>query len=39
MKHEGTLRRHILKWGEYLDVELYGLLASEYFSSRAGGVS
>ena len=39
MKHEGTLRRHILKWGEYLDVELYGLLASEYFNSRAGGVS
>jgi [ribosomal protein S5]-alanine N-acetyltransferase len=34
MKHEGTLRRHILKWGEYLDVELYALLASEY-SSRA----
>jgi [ribosomal protein S5]-alanine N-acetyltransferase len=30
MKHEGTSRRHILKWGEYLDVELYGLLASEY---------
>ena len=29
MKHEGTLRRHILKWGEYLDVELYSLLASE----------
>ena len=39
MKHEGTLRRQILKWGEYLDVELYGLLASEYFNSRAGDVS
>lgn len=30
MQHEGTLRRHILKWGEYLDVELYALLASDY---------
>jgi RimJ/RimL family protein N-acetyltransferase len=30
MKHEGTLRRHILKWGEYLDLELYALLASDY---------
>lgn len=30
MKHEGTLRRHILKWGEYLDLELYALLAGDY---------
>lgn len=30
MKHEGILRKHCCKWGEYLDVELYGLLASEY---------
>lgn len=30
MRHEGTLRRHILKWGEYLDLELYALLASDY---------
>lgn len=35
MRHEGTLRRHILKWGEYLDVELYGLLASEHSSNTA----
>ena len=34
MKHEGTLRRHILKWGELLDMELYGLLASEYLGDR-----
>lgn len=33
MKYEGTSRGHILKWGEYLDVELYGLLASEYLSN------
>lgn len=30
MSYEGRQRQHILKWGEYLDVELYGLLASEY---------
>lgn len=30
MKHEGTTREHIRKWGEYLDVEIYGLLAREY---------
>src|SRR6185437_14045401 len=30
MKHEGTTREHILKWGEYLDAEIYGLLAREY---------
>jgi len=30
MKHEGTTREHIRKWGEYLDVEIYGLLAGEY---------
>jgi ribosomal-protein-alanine N-acetyltransferase len=23
MRHEGTLRRHIIKWGEVIDVELY----------------
>ena len=30
MKHEGRSREHICKWGEYLDVEIYGLLAREY---------
>jgi [ribosomal protein S5]-alanine N-acetyltransferase len=30
MKHEGTFREHICKWGEYLDVEVYGILAREY---------
>jgi RimJ/RimL family protein N-acetyltransferase len=30
MKHEGTLRQHICKWGEYMDLEVYGLLASEF---------
>jgi len=26
MTHEGCRRQHILKWGEYLDLELYGML-------------
>ena len=26
MRHEGCLRGHILKWGEFLDLELYGIL-------------
>lgn len=30
MKHEGTSRERVRKWGEYLDVEIYGLLAREY---------
>ena len=38
MKHEGTLRKHILKWGEYLDIELYALLASEYRSRNAAAL-
>lgn len=34
MKHEGKRRQHILKWGTFEDVELYGLLKSEYEASR-----
>jgi ribosomal-protein-alanine N-acetyltransferase len=26
MRHEGCLQGHILKWGEFLDLELYGML-------------
>jgi len=29
MKSEGCMRQHILKWGEYYDSELYGMLASD----------
>ncbi len=34
MKHEGTLRHHAWKWGEYLDLEMYGILRDE-FNSRS----
>jgi|SRR5271166_5827028 len=29
MKHEGRMREHLVKWGEYQDLELYGMLRSE----------
>ncbi|HEY0157238.1 MAG TPA: GNAT family protein [Thermoanaerobaculia bacterium] len=33
MQYEGTLRQHMYKWGEYLDVVYYGLLRDEWLSS------
>ncbi len=30
MRHEGHLRQHAKKWGEFLDVEAYGILRSEH---------
>lgn len=30
MKYEGTLRKHVKKWGEYYDLLHYGILKSEY---------
>jgi len=32
MRHEGRLRQHIEKWGELIDVDNYGLLATEFRS-------
>jgi len=29
MRHEGRLRHHIVKWGVYEDVDVYGILADE----------
>lgn len=29
MRHEGCQRAHILKWGEFLDLEMYGMLPSD----------
>lgn len=29
MKHEGRLRHHIKKWGEFEDLEMYAILRSE----------
>jgi len=30
MTHEGRLRQHILKWNEFEDIDLYGILRSEH---------
>jgi RimJ/RimL family protein N-acetyltransferase len=30
MRHEGTLRQHIKKWDEYVDLECYGILRSDF---------
>ncbi len=30
MTHEGKLRQHILKWNEFEDIDLYGILRSEH---------
>lgn len=30
MRHEGTLRQHVLKWGKPEDVDMFGLLRAEY---------
>ncbi len=30
MKHEGCLRRHAERWGQFEDIEFYGLLRQEW---------
>jgi len=30
MKYEGTLRQHVVKWGEYKDLAAYGCLKSDF---------
>lgn len=35
MRHEGRFRQHVMKWGKYLDIENYGLLAEEFHFSEA----
>lgn len=35
MVHEGTLRKHVLKWGVYEDLEYQGILRSEWEKTLA----
>jgi [ribosomal protein S5]-alanine N-acetyltransferase len=35
MRHEGHLRQHYLRFGERLDIDVYGLLASEWTPQRS----
>lgn len=37
MRREGVLRRHAKKWGEFLDVESYGILLDDWLEDEAGG--
>ena len=37
MRHEGSQRGHILKWGEFLDIEMYGMVASDVESALHTG--
>ena len=30
MRHEGHIPQHVLKWDHYIDLEIYGLLASDF---------
>lgn len=33
MQYEGTFRQHVLKWANYEDIALYGILKQEYESN------
>jgi ribosomal-protein-alanine N-acetyltransferase len=35
MRHEGTLRRHLKKWDEYVDLECYGIMRDEFMATRS----
>jgi ribosomal-protein-alanine N-acetyltransferase len=37
MQYEGTLRRHLLKWGERIDLAFYGILREEWEARRSAG--
>jgi ribosomal-protein-alanine N-acetyltransferase len=34
MRHEGHLRQHVMKWGEAVDIEVYGIVREEW---KGGG--
>lgn len=36
MTHEGTLRKHFRKWGEYVDCVFYGILREEHLADNTG---
>ena len=35
MRHEGRFRQHIRKWDRFIDIENYGILASEFRGGEA----
>lgn len=34
MQYEGTMRQHVHKWDEYLDMSFYGILRDEWLARR-----
>jgi len=34
MKREGTMRQHIVKWGEHVDVDYYGAVRAEWGTTK-----
>ena len=34
MIHEGRSRQHVMKWGQFIDLENYGLLAEEFAANE-----
>lgn len=37
MRHEGCSRQHVQKWGRFVDVENYGILAEEFRGGKSAG--
>jgi ribosomal-protein-alanine N-acetyltransferase len=38
MRHEGHMREHQRKWGDFIDVAAYGILRSEWQNRSANGI-
>ena len=36
MTHEGRMREHYIRFGELVDVEIYGMLRKEFVSRQSG---
>jgi RimJ/RimL family protein N-acetyltransferase len=34
MRYEGCMRQHVSKWGKFLDLEVYGVLAADFIARR-----
>ena len=39
MTYEGRLRQHVKKWGDFEDMEYYGILRSEWSQSAASATT
>lgn len=39
MTHEGTLRHHVVRWGEFEDLECFAILESEWRGAQSAGAA